>query len=659
MGDFDTIPESYVNKHVETTSAKAVEVKNGVVRKVPPHPSSQDTKHHAKQQNKTLSIPEGAIIGISEKMQNLSDTLKKRQETPTTPANPDKQDSEEEIQSVDFTKETEFLNDRISEVTEEKVESAEGNVEHSSNHQPGPMNGHARPPFEVRVDKPVMYTPMRITPDPGFAVTDYDEPWRPIIPPSRESTSTHEPRVDIYDELVMVDSPPEEVAPVTFSRESYEQNLRIPPEYTERDNLSRLTEEIAEKFGELMKNQKNSEEHGFEVIPISMPAEDSSPAGITKDNKNQTSADAEEYISNYPLGLEQIISGISVVGTGVEDDTGEPATEPITTEETTTRKEVIKRVDVTLESENATVKNPFQDGEDSRAAPAFGFSLPDFPILKQFHHLDSLLKSFSAETSTEELTRFSPNETTVTRFPVRTKPTSDAPEKVYVAVSTIAPENVTKSTASGDYKSPIVIKGEVQVVDSKNYRSNTGTTELPKLITLLPVRSNVRGPLRPRPKSIASGGASDKKRSRMSSEFKSESSSFPRVLYSIPQKHHFIDDKDGKRWVYYSSSKLLTTTAAPSEPEKLFIVTPEAEKPEISSEQMSETTTEAISADSQSLDFEGREEPDVETTVTPSMTNTSELINRIVNIMENVVISTGNSTKVILKVNQTLINGTG
>lgn len=436
------------------------------------------------------------------------------------------------------------------------------------------VNGHARPLLKDQVPEPV---------NVGFALAaPQDEPWRPILP-TRRVPSTTEP--DVYDSLE------EPIVPITFSKKVFDENLKVAPEFAEKNKplknskLSKITEEIAKKYREILKQQ----------------------------------------------------SGL--------DSTTE--TEAITA---TTEKLTTTQVPPTV------VVNPFKEPDDSRASSMLSFGLPELPIYEQFHHLDSLLKSFAGgtaaggspprknlTTTTESITTTKriirtttqkavdlkkplltstplPDLKQSTRFPLRRKPTTSN-ETIYVEVSTFTPgikhrsddnattEKINAPTpkpfqaptteipTSTQRTEPILIKGEVEVLDQPTSEGDSTTEEL-KLVTLLPVRSNVnmRTPLRPRPPIRRGRG----------------------------QSHRFVDDEGGRRWVYYSSSKVTNP------PEKLFIVTPEPVKP----------------AFYNSI-FDSK----------PSAT--SDIVQRIVQGVDSVAIAAENSSSVIVKVNSTVLKKAG
>ncbi|KAK6630290.1 hypothetical protein RUM44_004957 [Polyplax serrata] len=335
---------------------------------------------------------------------------------------------------------------------------------------------------------------------------------------------------------------------------------------------------------------------------------------------------------------------------------------------------------------NATVINPFLD--DSRSSSSnFNFGLPDFPIIKQFHHLDSLLKSFSKPSGEggTQVNKFVPrgefwNDTSITRFPARTKQTTtknyNSDDSVFVQVSTITPEKTTRRQMTPPPvvdRRPVMVRGDVQVVSGPvRQLPSSATTEIPKLITLLPVRSNVNmmRPLRPRPKSNVNGTftVTSRRIAKMNSGFKTNDLVVNRTT---SRQDEFVQEKNERVWVHYPSYKISATTTHKNE--KLHIVTPEPKVEEVPAEKdkifnftgnltsvpLYNTIESLLNSDHR------RREGSVKEGVSPvrpsgssDKKNTSEIVERIVKIMENIAIATGDSPEAIVKVNQTVVNKT-
>lgn len=726
-------------------------------------------------------IPVGAILGISETMQQLNKGLMEKKKEEAIELT-----TEKSISITEFVFETEepvtTNPDTPEEDSENPIEGGEGREEESFEHKElqeeknaGEMqNGHARPVFSQT--ERTIPTANSNTPSIGIFPPnrDYsDEPWKPIIPAYRDTVRIRNPYRENYAEKVyhhryepIDDSMIDDGGPITFSKDSFDKNLRITPEYAgnannfmikTNQNLSVLTEiEIRDS---IPGRQTNASETKAEIVAddvVILPTvyvtnisrEDHTPLPTFNFNEerngnNPTMENREPFESlEHPVGLEQMISSISLIESDLKSAPENSATtvkpkapatpkaatiravlkvaesndeeqpigvrEKIEESSTTTTKPLSTTLKTLIETsgaltkpateitesseneKNASVINPFLD--DSRSSSSnFNFGLPDFMVLKQFHHLDSLLKSFSKPSDVQETNapklypgNESGNMTSITRFPARTKQTTTKSYKkddvVFIEVSTLTPVHTTKHMMT---RKPVVIRGDVEVVSGPIKREPVmAVTEIPKLITLLPVRSNVNmmRPLRPRPKSNVNLTfiTTDRRNSKMNSEFKANGSSLDLIKTSNqsrphPQRPQIVQDKNAKRWVYYPSYQSGESSTETNE--NLRVVSPELknDRKNVSGNEKllgfaKNLTTVPLYNTIESLlnlDYRNREANmknssfvKFEEKVEKPKQNTSEIVEQIVKIMENIAISTGDSPKTIVKVNQTMVNKT-
>ncbi|EEB18117.1 conserved hypothetical protein [Pediculus humanus corporis] len=790
-------------------------------------------------------IPSGAILGISKTMQKFNEGVKNGQKIDeTTTIGYPSTDSisnteglngeEEDVKPVVVSKgieivEKESSNNEKEESDEEFLlveETGDAFVEQF-------RNGHARPNYSTAsttTSTTTTTTPAAasttasttttttVLPNTFIPKRDYsDEPWKPIIPPYREAIRIRNSYHEKYPERVfeqhqhhhhhhphqqqqqqhgpLSSSPVNDDSLITFSKNSFEENLRISPEYAGYNNdnnnnnnnnfmIKKSEENNFEsesdlKYQDFFLGATRTDE--MEKIKKKTPPEIvTAPPGVStgftgESNDNLTMS----IISSYNLNKQsdekygvvsidkkssQMKSEINVVKNDgdVENVTSSvvvPHSKPQTTPKSATIKAVLKVEEVEEEEEEDKEESPSQSFnkkdekknyskiyessdvkysshftpislefpvptsesvsrknyttlengkgdkieeiiDNSRSSSSnFNLDLPDLPILKQFQHLESLFKDMSKTSSGNSgvqnvYSRIDVgNETTImmTRFPARTRPTTTVSFKkedtIYVEVSTVSPENSTRRKIM-TVKPSTVIKGEVEVVSGPVKKpSETMTTETPKLITLLPVRSNVNmmRPLRPRPKSnVRSTLIITNRNSKMNSGFKNEERPAETTTTTngrrSSQREHVINDKYGKRWVYYPSYKP-TSESSPTN-DKLYIVTPEPKLEERKDDfELEEkfnftenlTTVPIYNTIETLLNLDNRNRNSIGKNKTSSSTlsstnknrmdnmvrkNTSDIVQHIVKIMENVAISTGDSNQSIIKVNQTLMNKT-
>lgn len=701
-------------------------------------------------------------------MQKLDQAIKNKKKDDITTEEP--KESTESVTDVRLS--TEDINQKGLSIETEHIEILPETLKNEEVFHSGGfggmkpiLNGHARP---------TAVTERSTTTIPSLIPSklDYsDEPWRPIIPSYRDVVRIKSPSLNEYSDKVFEDRYGPAVehiidddAPITFSKESYIQNLRVNPDYAGNGDPfqiknSRVTEKEPVNYKDYPQGSALNVSEGVlrSDDVITAPPEKSTNIVVISEMSTlstlSTSYNATKLVAskenpekkmNNPLGVDQILSSISVIENNLNLSSQLSKKNEITTPKssgktrpnigtvTTPKEATIKavlRIEPTVNSKldepmperkpiavterlgleasnlkekevintsqrptsvltstevsastekiNRTIENPFAD--DSRSSSSnYNFGLPDLPILKQFQNLDSLFQNFpktSSDIPKYSSTTESTTEATATRFPVRTKQTTPRSNKkeesIYVEVSTILPEHATNTKPT--FKKPVAIRGEVEVVSGPVHQEHKGpTTETPKLVTLLPVRSNVNmmRPLRPRPKSNLNVTltAFNRRKSKSGPNFKTQSTTNPYQLRTNPKQ--LVNDKNGKRWVYYSSPSLVSST--PLKPEKLFIVTPEPRKESLGEQNIFDfaknLTTVPLYNTIETLlniDYRNRNGNQKVSTVTIpeekkefEKKNTSEIVNKIVKIMDNVAISTGESPNVIIKMNQTLVNKT-